>query len=55
MSVKAGYSTAMLHGAEIERSIRFYELLGFVTVDTDRSKPFGWARLHRDGGAVMFL
>ena len=55
MSVKAGYSTPMLHVAEIERSIRFYELLGFATVDTDRGKPLGWARLHCEGGAVMFL
>lgn len=55
MSVKAGYSTPMLHVAEIERSIRFYELLGFATVDTDRCKPLGWARMHCEGGAVMFL
>ena len=55
MSVKVGYSTPMLHVAEIERSIRFYELLGFVTVDTDRCNPLGWARLHCEGGAVMFL
>ena len=46
MSAKVGYSTPMLHVAEIERSIRFYELLGFVTVDTDRCEPLGWARLH---------
>jgi hypothetical protein len=45
----------MLHVAEIERSIRFYELLGFATVDTDRGEPLGWARLHCEGGAVMFL
>lgn len=55
MSVKAGYSTPLLHVAEIERSIRFYELFGFATVDTDRAKPLGWARLHCEGGAVMFL
>jgi hypothetical protein len=55
MSAKVGYSTPMLHVAEIERSIRFYELLGFVTVDTDRCNPLGWARLHCEGGAVMFL
>jgi hypothetical protein len=55
MSVKAGYSTPMLHVAEIERSIRFYELLGFATIDTDRCKPLGWARMHCEGGAVMFL
>jgi hypothetical protein len=28
MSAKVGYSTPVLHVAEIERSIRFYELLG---------------------------
>jgi len=55
MNAKAGHSTPMLHVAEIEQSIRFYEALGFVTVDTDRGKPLGWARLHCDGGAVMFL
>jgi len=55
MTVKVGYSTPMLHVAEIEKSIRFYELLGFATVDTDRAKPLGWARLHCEGGAVMFL
>lgn len=55
MSVKVGYSNPLLHMAEIESSIRFYELLGFTTVDTDRGKPLGWARLHCEGGAVMFL
>jgi catechol 2,3-dioxygenase-like lactoylglutathione lyase family enzyme len=55
MSVKACYSTPLLHVAEIERSIRFYERLGFTTVDTDRAQPLGWARLHCEGGAVMFL
>jgi catechol 2,3-dioxygenase-like lactoylglutathione lyase family enzyme len=56
MTVKAGYSTPLLHVAEIENSIRFYELLGFTTVDTDGCKPLGWARLQcEDGSAVMFL
>jgi hypothetical protein len=55
VSAKVGYSTPMLHVAEIERSIRYYERLGFVTLDTDRGKPLGWARLHCEGGAVMFL
>jgi catechol 2,3-dioxygenase-like lactoylglutathione lyase family enzyme len=55
MTAKAGYSTPMLHVAEIEKSIQFYELLGFDTVDTDRCKPLGWARLHCEGGAVKFL
>src|SRR6516165_403477 len=30
----------MLHVAEIERSIRFHELLVFVTVDTGQGKPW---------------
>ena len=55
MTAKAGYSTPMLHVAEIEKSIQFYELLGFATIDTDRCQPLGWARLHCEGGAVMFL
>src|SRR5262245_54285216 len=55
MSVKAGYSTPMLHVNEVERSIRFYELLGFALVDTDRCNPIGWARMHCEGGALMFL
>ena len=56
MTVKAGYSTPMLHVAEIEKSIRFYELLGFSVIDTVGSGPLAWARLHcDDGSAVMFL
>ena len=55
MSAKVGYSTPLLHVAEIRRSIPFYELLGFATVDTDRAQPLGWARMHCEGGAVMFV
>jgi len=55
MGVKVGHSTPMLHVAEIEKSIAFYELLGFETIDTDRCQPLGWARLHCEGGALMFL
>jgi catechol 2,3-dioxygenase-like lactoylglutathione lyase family enzyme len=56
MSAKVGYSTPMLHVAEIEKSIRFYELLGFTTIDTEGCTPLAWARLHcEDGSAVMFL
>ena len=53
--VKTGWSTPLLHVAAIERSIPFYEELGFEVVDTDRGEPLGWARLHVQGGAVMFL
>jgi catechol 2,3-dioxygenase-like lactoylglutathione lyase family enzyme len=56
MTAKVGHSTPMLHVAEIEKSIRFYEMLGFVTIDTDCCDPIGWARLHcEDGSALMFL
>ncbi len=55
---KAGWSTPMLHAAEIERSIRFYRLLGFdlVDVDGESGRPLGWARMATaDGSAIMFL
>ncbi len=52
--VKAGYSTPMLHVTDVEKSIAFYELLGFTLVDTE-GKPPGWARLHCEGGAIMLL
>jgi hypothetical protein len=55
MTVKATYSTPLMHVADIETSIRFYQLLGFVVVDTDRCTPLGWARLHVDGGGIMFV
>ena len=32
MTVKAGYLTPLLHVADVERSLRFYALLGFDTV-----------------------
>jgi Glyoxalase/Bleomycin resistance protein/Dioxygenase superfamily len=55
MSAKATYSTPMLHAMDIERSLAFYELLGFVTVDSDCGKPLGGARMHCEGGALMFV
>lgn len=55
MTINAGWYTPMLHVAAIERSIPFYERLGFELVDTDRCEPIGWARLHCQGGAVMLL
>jgi hypothetical protein len=55
MNIHVGNSTPLLEVDEIESSIRFYELLGFSAVDTDREEPLGWARMHCEGGAVMFL
>jgi catechol 2,3-dioxygenase-like lactoylglutathione lyase family enzyme len=56
MTVKAGYSTPMLHVADVERSLRFYSLLGFETIDVERGGGvIGWARAHCEGGALMFL
>jgi catechol 2,3-dioxygenase-like lactoylglutathione lyase family enzyme len=56
MPPKAGYSTPMLHVADVARSIRFYELLGFELIDTEGAAECpGWARMHCEGGALMFL
>jgi catechol 2,3-dioxygenase-like lactoylglutathione lyase family enzyme len=56
MVPKAGYFTPLLHVMDVRRSIRFYELLGFELIDLegDPAGP-GWARMHCEGGAVMFL
>lgn len=50
----------MLAVRDVERSIKFYELFGFELIDTDRcetepTEPLGWARMHCEGGALMFL
>ncbi len=55
MPIKAGYSTPMYHVGEIERSIAFYQKLGFELIDNDGCNPIGWARMHCQGGAIMFL
>lgn len=55
MPPRAEYSTPLLHVESVERSITFYERLGFETVDNDRCTPLGWARLHCQGGAIMLL
>jgi catechol 2,3-dioxygenase-like lactoylglutathione lyase family enzyme len=56
MPPKAGYSTPMLHVADVLRSIRFYRLLGFDLIDTEGPATCpGWARMHCEGGALMFL
>jgi catechol 2,3-dioxygenase-like lactoylglutathione lyase family enzyme len=56
MLPKAGYSTPMLHVADVARSIRFYELLGFELIDTEGDPGcLGWARVQCEGGALMFL
>ena len=56
MSVKAGWVTPLLHVSDVARSIRLYESLGFELIDVegDPSCP-GWARVHCEGGAIMFL
>ena len=46
----------MLHVADVDRSIRFYQLLGFELVDIQGELGhLGWARLDCQGGALMFL
>jgi hypothetical protein len=39
----------------MEHSIRFQQLPGFTAVDTDRCDPLGWARMHGEGEALIFL
>lgn len=54
MAPKAGYSTPMLHVIDMQKSIDFYQLLGFELIDTE-GDPIGWARLHCEGGAIMLF
>lgn len=56
MTVRAGWSTPVLHVADVKRSLEFYALLGFEVIDVDRDEQgIGWARMHCEGGALMFL
>lgn len=57
MAARAGWSTPMLHVLDIERSLRWWALFGFETVDVARGSDgvIGWARMHCEGGALMFL
>lgn len=56
MSIRAGYSTPMLHVANVSRSIRFYRHLGFEPIDVQGQPACPvWARMHCEGGAIMFL
>jgi catechol 2,3-dioxygenase-like lactoylglutathione lyase family enzyme len=46
----------MLQVADVARSIRFYELLGFEIADTEGPATCpGRARMDCEGGALMFL
>jgi len=55
MIPKVTYATPMVHVKDIETSIAFYQQLGFKVIDTDDCTPLGWARIHCEGGAMMFL
>jgi len=56
MTVKAAYSTPLLHVSDVQRSLDFYGLLGFEIVDIEKSNgTIGWARMHCEGGALMFV
>jgi hypothetical protein len=56
MIPKAGYYTPLLHVNSIEESMRFYALLGFEAIDQmGEHGRLGWARMHCEGGAIMFL
>ncbi len=46
----------MLHVADIRRSIHFYGLLGLDLMDYEGDPRCpGWARMHSEGGDLMFL
>jgi catechol 2,3-dioxygenase-like lactoylglutathione lyase family enzyme len=56
MPIRAGWYTPMLHVKDMAASLRFYGLLGFEVVDQmGEAGRIGWARMHCEGGAVMFL
>ena len=56
MIPKAAWSTPLLHVRDVAASIRFYEKLGFQFIDAEgENGSFGWARVHCEGGALMFL
>lgn len=57
MTAKAAWSTPLLHVADVPRSIRFYQTLGFELIDdyADPGRPLCWARLHCEGAAIMLL
>jgi hypothetical protein len=56
MPPKAAWSTPLMHVSDIGCSIGFYKLLGFELIDTEGdATSLGWARMHCEGGALMFL
>ena len=44
MTAKVGYSTPMLHVSSVERSIQFYEHLGFEPAEQLANGPEGGSR-----------
>jgi catechol 2,3-dioxygenase-like lactoylglutathione lyase family enzyme len=56
MNASSGYLTPLLGVADVERSLHFYGLLGFQTVDVEQGDgSLSWARAHCEGGALMFV
>ena len=56
MPLKAGWCTPLVHVRDVAASIRFYEKLGFQLIDTEGDDDsLGWARVHCEGGALMFV
>jgi catechol 2,3-dioxygenase-like lactoylglutathione lyase family enzyme len=56
MAARAGWYTPLLHVRDMHASMRFYGLLGFELVDQMGDwDHVGWARMHCEGGGVMFL
>ena len=52
----AGYATAFLSVSDVERSIHFYERIGFSIVDVEGDPGrLGWARMHTEDGSAIML
>jgi hypothetical protein len=55
VSVRATYCTPMLQVMAIARSLAFYELFWFSHCGYGWRRTLGWASMHCEGGALMFL
>lgn len=51
----ATHCTPFLLSTSIERSIEWYQVLGFRLVDDDGRQPLSVARMHHEGGQIMFM
>lgn len=54
--MSVGYLTPLLHVSEVEKSIGFYERIGFRLIDVEGATGcLGWARMHTEDGSAIML